>query len=382
MHSPRLQSAASTTQAAAAKSRASAPTAAAAKDEGTTSTGGDDIWQQFGGASGAAKGVKPALGRQGSSLCKPYSGGVEPSFYNKYKSKTEAQLRELSSDLANEMRGLRNTLRACEDTVRHKERDKQSKQAELREASAGSALDWILLKNEANFPEAWDNATEQARDAVQDAAGRVTEQEARLVAVQEMLDRGGAEAEDGMTQLFIHFIPPPLRAQGKSHLPWIIHTCDGSGCYEARHVSIHSVAAFSTFEGSPPEQAEGKACRCQIANHHLRGVGKVRWEGPDAIVENDATGKKSGAMINGHAYREQALRQAASLTQARDEIKRLRAVRVEMASQQKQELMELRSAMGIMEDNYRNLSINHELLKVKHQTQNQEWQKLFAETLA
>jgi hypothetical protein len=27
--------------------------------------------------------------------------------------------------------------------------------------------------------------------------------------------------------LFIHFIPPPLRENGKRDLPWIVHSCDG-----------------------------------------------------------------------------------------------------------------------------------------------------------
>jgi hypothetical protein len=81
------------------------------------------------------------------------------------------------------------------------------------------------------------------------------------------------------TPIFVHFIPPPLRAAGKSDLSWIVHRCDGGGCREAKHVSFHSMTGFSTFEGQPPEQAEGLACGCTIANHHLRGYGVVRWEG-------------------------------------------------------------------------------------------------------
>ena len=81
------------------------------------------------------------------------------------------------------------------------------------------------------------------------------------------------------TPIFVHFIPPPLRQPGKLDLPWIVHTCDGSGCREAKHVSFHSMTGFSSFEGQPPEQIQGVACKCQIANHHLRGYGTVRWEG-------------------------------------------------------------------------------------------------------
>lgn len=101
--------------------------------------------------------------------------------------------------------------------------------------------------------------------------------------------------------IFVHFIPPPLRAEGKKDLPWIVHTCDGSGCREAKHVSFYAVTGFSTFEGAPPEVAEGLACSCQIANHHLRGYGKVRWEGDHhAIIEDESDG--AGTSIDARAY--------------------------------------------------------------------------------
>ena len=53
--------------------------------------------------------------------------------------------------------------------------------------------------------------------------------------------------------LFVHFIPPPLRARDKPDLAWIVLTCNGSGCREARHVNFMSVTGFSTYEGQPPE---------------------------------------------------------------------------------------------------------------------------------
>ena len=81
---------------------------------------------------------------------------MEPSVINKYKKKTTAQLRELSADLKGELKQLRGNLRACEDAVKERERAKQSKFAELREASAGSALDWVRLKHGAQFPEVFD----------------------------------------------------------------------------------------------------------------------------------------------------------------------------------------------------------------------------------
>ena len=91
-------------------------------------------------------------------------------------------------------------------------------------------------------------------------------------------------------------------------LCWIVHTCDGSGCREAKHVTFHSMTGFSTYEGQPPEQAEGIACSCTIANHHLRGYGTVRWEGaihpalgaPCCAVVEDTEGK--AASVDGRAY--------------------------------------------------------------------------------
>ena len=101
--------------------------------------------------------------------------------------------------------------------------------------------------------------------------------------------------------IFVHFIPPPLRASGKSDLAWIVHTCSG-GCREAKHVSFHSITGFSTYEGEPPEKAEGLCCSCTIANHHLRGFGRVRWEGDHAIVEDEGCASN----VNGRAYKQQA----------------------------------------------------------------------------
>ena len=100
-----------------------------------------------------------------------------------------------------------------------------------------------------------------------------------------------AAATNGGGAVFVHFIPPPLRQEGKKDLPWMVHCCDGSGCKEAKHVSFHSITGFATCEGAPPEVAEGTSCGCTtIANHHLRGFGCVRWEeGHHAIVEDEGS---------------------------------------------------------------------------------------------
>jgi hypothetical protein len=121
--------------------------------------------------------------------------------------------------------------------------------------------------------------------------------------------------------IFVHFIPPPMRENGKKDLSWIVHTC-GSGCREARHVTFNSICGFSTAEGAPPEQVEGRACSCAIANHHLRGFGRVRWEGQDAIVEHHSGGGGGGVMVNVRAYRDDAKKNNVQLSRAREEIKR------------------------------------------------------------
>ena len=133
-------------------------------------------------------------------------------------------------------------------------------------------------------------------------------------------------ADEPSSVLFVHFIPPPLRENGKRDLPWIVHSSDGSGCREAKHVCIASIEGFETFEGQPPEQVAGRACSCPIANHHLRGFGVVRWEGKQAIIEHGGASRKggSGPSVNVRAYRDEARRQGAQLSMAKSDVKRLR----------------------------------------------------------
>ena len=94
------------------------------------------------------------------------------------------------------------------------------------------------------------------------------------------------EEFSGPQLLFVHFIPPSLRAAGKEKVPWIVHgTAAPIVCREATHVSFRGVRGFETYEGTAPEQA----CSCMIAQHHLRGTGCVRWEDGLAIIENCET---------------------------------------------------------------------------------------------
>ena len=104
----------------------------------------------------------------------------------------------------------------------------------------------------------------------------------------------------------------------------MVHTCDGDGCREARHVAIHSVSGFETCEGQPPEVGEGRACNCQISNHHLRGYGKVRWENGDAIVENDDAAASDALGVVHRQYREQSRQLREQLGASREEMRRLR----------------------------------------------------------
>ena len=132
--------------------------------------------------------------------------------------------------------------------------------------------------------------------------------------------------------LFVHFLPPPLRDPAKPHLSWIVHTCDGSGCHAAKHVSFFSISGFSTYEGAPPERESGLACGCTIANHHLRGYGRVRWEGEHAIVE-DAEADQRVAMVNARAYLAKANKAQGELSKARDRIKAMKAVEEDLRAQ-------------------------------------------------
>ena len=118
--------------------------------------------------------------------------------------------------------------------------------------------------------------------------------------------------------VFVHFVPPPLRKEGQKDLPWIVHTTDGSGCHVCQHVSFNTLSGFQTYEGAPPEQAEGNACSCQISNHHLRGNGIVRWEGKVAIIEaHPDDNDEETQMINGAAYRDEAKKKTDQLSSAK-----------------------------------------------------------------
>ena len=127
---------------------------------------------------------------------------------------------------------------------------------------------------------------------------------------------------DPSKALFVHFIPLALRDPGKKEIPWIVHVCDGSGCTAVKHVQFRSLAGFETFEGTPPEQA----CSCVISSHHLRGFGKVHYQGQVAIIESD---EAEGSMINATAYREEAKQRKQQQQAAQQQLVRERQLREE-----------------------------------------------------
>jgi len=185
-----------------------------------------------------------------------------------------------------------------------------------------------------------------------------------------------ADEDDGL--LLIHFIPPPLRDNTKRDLPWIVHSSDGSGCREAKHVSIHAVSGFETYEGQPPEQVEGLTCSCAIANHHLRGFGRVRWQGQSAIIEHSGGG--GGSAVNVRAYRDDAQRQASQLSSAKTDAKKLREVvreqserllaydtRVSNEEKTLKELSATKQKKAVLEERYRALAAKYDAAKAELQ---------------
>ena len=371
----------------------------------------EDAWQQYGGASanGGAS-VKETAAKK--SLTRPPVARrcrATSEFASKQlREKTPKQLRELHEDLRSDMATLRAVVRRREGEVEQHEREKQLKFAELSKASGGAVLQWLLLKSEANFPEKIDALIEKARDELQDALTGVSELEGKITALQEITSQRHTTPVE-QRPLFVHFIPPPMRVSGKGHLPWIVHSSQ-AGCREARHVHFHSLSGFETYEGSPPEQAEGKTCGCHIANHHLRGFGTVRWDGDDAIIENelhdgqhgqqvsDAKSAKSCGggsdvdardsqppMINGMAYRELSRRQAMHLAQAQEEIRRLRSIRSDYFKNREEErhaslesMKGLQDALELIKDKYKQLSYEHQILQVQYKAQGEEWARAFA----
>jgi hypothetical protein len=363
-------------------------------------------WQQYGGASASAPRAKGRGALASTSRSTPMRQSVVTTaaailFAGRIKGKTAKQLKELAEDLAADMVRMRSGVRQLERAVDEKEKEKQMKFAELSKKSGGAVLQWLLLKNEANFPGHYDAMVESARDELHDALSRVSELENKIALAQEALaDSEAARKAQPPAALFVHFIPPPMRQPGKGDLPWIVHSSNGSGCHEARHVFFHSLSGFETFEGPPPEQVQGMACSCAIANHHLRGFGVVRWDGQDAIIENEgfltqpesAGGVKpadssshaspASAMVNGHAYRELARRQSGHLMQAKEEIRRLRAMRSDYfknRDEERQEALTLRTALNDLQVQYKELYHQHEILKVQHKATTDEWAKAFSE---
>ena len=113
-----------------------------------------------------------------------------------------------------------------------------------------------------------------------------------------------AEEFMGEQLLFVHFIPPSLRKPGKEKFPWIVHATGGAAvCQEAHHVHFRSVRNFETFEGT----ACGQVCACSIAQHHLRGVGCLRWDGPVAVIESTEVAVRKAVYTQTDACEQRAM---------------------------------------------------------------------------
>ena len=126
--------------------------------------------------------------------------------------------------------------------------------------------------------------------------------------------------EHAENAVFVHFIHRHYVQRARRTFV-IVHTC-GYGCYECRRVSFHSVSGFTTYETAPPEVAEGLACGCQIANHHLRGYGKVRIEPNEHVIIEDVGG--CAANVDGRVYMKQAKQLSAQLKAAQGELREMR----------------------------------------------------------
>ena len=132
-----------------------------------------------------------------------------------------------------------------------------------------------------------------------------------------------------------------------------------------------------TAEGAPPERAAGIACGCQIANHHLRGFGKVRWEKDHvAVIEHHYGGT---AAVNARAYADETRKLSEQLARAREEIKKLRGMRegltrqldaAILAKEEKDqgvlgEMARLKHKKTSLEDKHRALAQKYEALKAE-----------------
>ena len=80
---------------------------------------------------------------------------------------------------------------------------------------------------------------------------------------------------------------------------------------------FRTLSGFETFEGAPHAQS----CSCNIAKHHLRGYGMVRWEGTTALIECEESVRKPHleTMVNWRALREETSSQQQEIVHLRSE---------------------------------------------------------------
>lgn len=95
----------------------------------------------------------------------------------------------------------------------------------------------------------------------------------------------------------------------------------------------------------PPEQSSGLACSCTIANHHLRGYGRVRWEGEHAIVEDDESDERV-RMVNARAHLARANKLSAELARAKERIKMMKTYEEQLRAELKAAVTSKAKAVG------------------------------------
>ena len=121
----------------------------------------------------------------------------------------------------------------------------------------------------------------------------------------------------GARPIYVHYVPLPLREAGKKDCTWIVH--GHNSCRVVKHVDFRSLSAFSTFEGSPPDQT----CSCTVAAHHLRGFGKVLWGSDNVATIVECSSVTQEELVPSATLRNEVKRFSTKLGSARAQLRQL-----------------------------------------------------------
>ena len=97
--------------------------------------------------------------------------------------------------------------------------------------------------------------------------------------------------------LFVHFLPPPLRDPAKPHLSWIVHTCDGSGCHAAKHVSFFG----DLYHGTPEEMAREHMVSGQASNSEPGVVLLVNIQTAASVCTTERLSEEFAKKMSNHS---------------------------------------------------------------------------------